>query len=184
VDSVAGDADMYDLTVDGFHTYYVAAGDQPVLVHNCSQADAAGAYEAAQRLQDLRHDATNDYGVAGYHGTTSVIAVFNAVTGRIHMRTGINGNGEAPNSWPQWAQDGFVRTNDGSHAEEGILNDLAPEEFVMWGASSRGLCWGRCHPRLSGDPNIEVGGPEYGADPAKNSPWRMFWRICGCDSGH
>ena len=33
VDSVAGDTDMYDLTVDGFHTYYVLAGATPVLVY-------------------------------------------------------------------------------------------------------------------------------------------------------
>jgi hypothetical protein len=26
----------YDLTIDGLHTYYVEAGDTPVLVHNCN----------------------------------------------------------------------------------------------------------------------------------------------------
>ena len=26
---------MYDLTVDDLHTYYVHAGDTPILVHNC-----------------------------------------------------------------------------------------------------------------------------------------------------
>jgi Pretoxin HINT domain len=31
----AGDRYMNDLTVDDFHTYYVVAGDAPVLVHNC-----------------------------------------------------------------------------------------------------------------------------------------------------
>ena len=29
---------MYDLTIDGVHTYYVEAGDQQVLVHNCGGA--------------------------------------------------------------------------------------------------------------------------------------------------
>jgi hypothetical protein len=28
---------MYDSTVDDWHTYYVAAGDEPVLVHNCDK---------------------------------------------------------------------------------------------------------------------------------------------------
>ncbi|MYS24663.1 RHS repeat-associated core domain-containing protein [Streptomyces sp. SID4948] len=32
---VAGEADMYNLTVDQLHTYYVLAGTTPILVHNC-----------------------------------------------------------------------------------------------------------------------------------------------------
>jgi hypothetical protein len=32
---------MYDLTVDDIHTYYVLAGNAPVLVHNCNLADYA-----------------------------------------------------------------------------------------------------------------------------------------------
>ena len=35
VRSFTGEQWMYDLTVDDLHTYYVAAGDEPVLVHNC-----------------------------------------------------------------------------------------------------------------------------------------------------
>ncbi|MFJ3206071.1 polymorphic toxin-type HINT domain-containing protein [Streptomyces sp. NPDC086989] len=34
VSVVPGEADMYNLTVDGLHTYYVLAGSTPVLVHN------------------------------------------------------------------------------------------------------------------------------------------------------
>ncbi|MFD5816732.1 RHS repeat-associated core domain-containing protein [Streptomyces sp. NPDC127038] len=34
VEVVPGAADMYNLTVDGLHTYYVLAGETPVLVHN------------------------------------------------------------------------------------------------------------------------------------------------------
>ncbi|ASO21633.1 hypothetical protein FHR81_003278 [Actinoalloteichus hoggarensis] len=29
---------VYNLTVDGLHTYYVETGDTPVLVHNCGEA--------------------------------------------------------------------------------------------------------------------------------------------------
>jgi hypothetical protein len=32
----------YDLTIDGLHTYFVAAGDTPVLVHNCAQPTPRG----------------------------------------------------------------------------------------------------------------------------------------------
>ncbi|MEV8568965.1 polymorphic toxin-type HINT domain-containing protein [Streptomyces sp. NPDC051322] len=34
-----GDGDMYNLTVDTLHTYYVLAGATPVLVHNCNGRD-------------------------------------------------------------------------------------------------------------------------------------------------
>ncbi|MFC3502244.1 LamG-like jellyroll fold domain-containing protein [Micromonospora krabiensis] len=37
----------YNLTVDGLHTYYVVAGDRPVLSHNCEVVDAVEA-EAAR----------------------------------------------------------------------------------------------------------------------------------------
>ncbi|WP_330186416.1 LamG-like jellyroll fold domain-containing protein [Dactylosporangium sp. AC04546] len=36
VRNFAGEAEMRDLTVANFHTYYVIAGDAPVLVHNCT----------------------------------------------------------------------------------------------------------------------------------------------------
>ncbi|MEH0511674.1 DUF5615 family PIN-like protein [Streptomyces sp. B21-106] len=43
VNDQVGSADMYNLTVDDLHTYYVLAGETPVLVHNsnCPAADAA-----------------------------------------------------------------------------------------------------------------------------------------------
>jgi hypothetical protein len=37
-------ADTFNLTVDGVHTYYVLAGDQPVLVHNAVQPFQFGNY--------------------------------------------------------------------------------------------------------------------------------------------
>jgi hypothetical protein len=39
VDSYHGAEDMRDLTVADTHTYYVLAGDQPVLVHNVDEAE-------------------------------------------------------------------------------------------------------------------------------------------------
>ncbi|MBT8227768.1 MAG: hypothetical protein HKP61_15550 [Dactylosporangium sp.] len=36
VDTHTGGQDMYNLTVDDIHTYYVVAGNEPVLVHNSS----------------------------------------------------------------------------------------------------------------------------------------------------
>ncbi|CAB4924327.1 unannotated protein [freshwater metagenome] len=41
VHDYAGARKMYDLTVGGVHTYYVEAGDNAVLVHNCGWGDPA-----------------------------------------------------------------------------------------------------------------------------------------------
>ncbi len=38
---ISGTRDMRDLTVDGVHTYYVVAGHEPVLVHNCPAGETA-----------------------------------------------------------------------------------------------------------------------------------------------
>ncbi|MEU7876541.1 polymorphic toxin-type HINT domain-containing protein, partial [Dactylosporangium sp. NPDC049140] len=60
VDSRVGVRYMYDLTVEDVHTYYVFAGDQPVLVHNCpvggggggAAAEAAGGASVRQDVID------------------------------------------------------------------------------------------------------------------------------------
>ncbi|GAA1995739.1 polymorphic toxin-type HINT domain-containing protein [Catenulispora subtropica] len=44
----------YDLTVEGLHTYFVIAGDTPVLVHNCGDPEAVAALTKA-RVDEL-HD--------------------------------------------------------------------------------------------------------------------------------
>lgn len=43
---------VHNLTVDGIHTYYVLAGSDPVLVHNCVQPGQAGAYDDLARASD------------------------------------------------------------------------------------------------------------------------------------
>jgi RHS repeat-associated protein len=47
----AGVQRMFDLTVDVTHTYYVVAGDQPVLVHNCGNT-TPGAPAATKFIDD------------------------------------------------------------------------------------------------------------------------------------
>ncbi|MCX5136443.1 HINT domain-containing protein [Streptomyces sp. NBC_00340] len=44
----------YDLTVGTFHTYYVGAGETPVLVHNCGGAEDAT--EIVSKKADEYHD--------------------------------------------------------------------------------------------------------------------------------
>lgn len=46
---------VHNLTVDGIHTYYVVAGDDPVLVHNCAQP-AQMTERAARREAFRRHN--------------------------------------------------------------------------------------------------------------------------------
>ncbi|MCX5093841.1 hypothetical protein OOK36_34160 [Streptomyces sp. NBC_00365] len=109
--------------------------------------------------------------MAGDRGTTAVIAVRNTETNVLSIRTGINGGGEAPDSWPQWAKDSFVQA--GGHAEEGIINSMAPNEVLEFGGTSRNICEETCYP-LMNQRGIIVGGPEFpGA--ADKTPWRMFW---------
>jgi hypothetical protein len=45
-----GSEEMRDLTVDTVHTYYVLAGDTPVLVHNCGSLPPEGAFGQATSL--------------------------------------------------------------------------------------------------------------------------------------
>ncbi|MGN9813525.1 LamG-like jellyroll fold domain-containing protein [Micromonospora sp. BQ11] len=65
----------YNLTVDGTHTYYVVAGDTPVLVHNCDLTDTAraaarNAPEDATMTAAARFRGT-DLTEVGYSGPSS-----------------------------------------------------------------------------------------------------------------
>jgi hypothetical protein len=148
----------------------VAAGG----VGQRNEDEAIAAQGAAQDLQALRGSATNDHWNADTLGTTAVMGVRNLDTGVVSIRTGINGAGEAPDSWPQWAKDVFVQ-GDG-HAEMGIFNSLADNEVLDFGGTSRNVCCD-CYSQLDG-PDIHFGGPEFpGLD--EKSPSRMFWREPG-----
>jgi len=63
-------ADAFDLTVEGLHTYFVSAGDQDVLVHNCGKWLSIDEF-----AQDVIRDTRNQYrGVStatetGRHGS-------------------------------------------------------------------------------------------------------------------
>ncbi|MGW2354958.1 polymorphic toxin-type HINT domain-containing protein [Actinacidiphila glaucinigra] len=50
--TVPGEADMYNLTVDNLHTYYVLAGETPVLVHN-SNCDPRFSVDSKGNATDL-----------------------------------------------------------------------------------------------------------------------------------
>ena len=87
VKAESGEAQMYDLTVEDIHTYYVAAGDQPVLVHNCpsmswvQQRIVSSEYSVARNADALRR-----FGRTGFSG------VYDPDTGRFVAK--VSGEGQ------------------------------------------------------------------------------------------
>ncbi|AUG78875.1 hypothetical protein CFP65_4117 [Kitasatospora sp. MMS16-BH015] len=79
VAAVPGAADMRNLTVDDLHTYYVLAGNTPVLVHN----SGCGVSFSAKQLQKKYKHAV-DFGVSGNWGKGSAKAFEDALETHIH----------------------------------------------------------------------------------------------------
>ncbi|MEU0581950.1 polymorphic toxin-type HINT domain-containing protein [Streptomyces griseoincarnatus] len=159
---------VHNLTVGDTHTYYVLAGAAAVLVHNCgaTEDDAWLAHDRAQELQSMR----DDYYGAHYNGTTAVIGVLNADTGKISIRIGINGGGAQPSAWSLRPGEEFVQA--AGHAEAGILNSLAPNEHAIFGATTINFCNDTCFPLMNVRGMTLAGG--FGHKP-HNSPFRLFW---------
>ncbi|MFJ2416133.1 LamG-like jellyroll fold domain-containing protein [Streptomyces brevispora] len=163
----------YDLSIDGLHTYYVLAGETPVLVHNCgpgvaTEDDAMLALGRADELQASR----NDYFMADVKGTTAVIGVFNSKTKAFATRIGINGGGAMPSGWTLRPGEEFVQA--AGHAEQGILSSLGPNEHAVFGAASRNFCVAICSPMLNVR-GVTVGGAGLRGHAAQNSPFTTFW---------
>lgn len=55
--SFTGQRTMYDLTVDDIHTYYVIAGNTPVLVHNCNRGGMDFTDAERQKVYDANLEA-------------------------------------------------------------------------------------------------------------------------------
>jgi RHS repeat-associated protein len=162
----------YDLTIDGLHTYYVLAGNEPVLVHNCggpTEVDAKLARDRAEGLQGLR----DDYPNAANHGTTSVIGVYNKTTKQWTNHIAINGDGAMPSGWTLGPGEKFVQG--AGHAEETILNNLGADEVVGFGGTSRNICRDTCYRMLNGN-GMRFGGAGYFGGLADKTPFSYFWQ--------
>ncbi|MEY9927757.1 putative nucleic acid-binding Zn-ribbon protein [Catenulispora sp. GP43] len=166
----------YDLTIDGLHTYYVLAGDTPVLVHNCGDAalapdetDASLARDRAGQLQDERQAA--DPGAS--NGTTAVFGIFNTQTRQWSTRIGFNGTYEAPEDWLQPGET-FAPGKAGAHAEENIVNSLGPNEVIGFGGTTRNICWDVCYRLLNTD-GTTFGGAGWRRGLSDKSPYTLFW---------
>ncbi|GIJ44113.1 hypothetical protein Val02_09990 [Virgisporangium aliadipatigenens] len=102
--SFVGQEEMRDLTVDDIHTYYVIAGNDPVLVHNCGGSRP-------------RHDATctcaENGTITGYHpqaGDTVVLGRAEVGVPLAKKLNGIHFNGKeyatiGENGNPQWVNE-------------------------------------------------------------------------------
>ncbi|MFK0294241.1 polymorphic toxin-type HINT domain-containing protein [Streptomyces sp. NPDC090442] len=60
---------VYNLTVEGIHTYYVAAGDAPILVHNVGGMEGCGdaAYNGTLHIRDEAEAELKKTGKTGSH---------------------------------------------------------------------------------------------------------------------
>jgi hypothetical protein len=79
-------ATTYDLTINGLHTYFVLAGDTPVLVHNCGTGDEP--YDLREHVrQDSARSSTSNTAAAvardTYTGETAY-GESGAVPGNVH----------------------------------------------------------------------------------------------------
>jgi hypothetical protein len=162
------DSTVNNLTVSDLHTYYVLAGATPVLVHNCGAAtedDAVRAHDRAQELQSTR----DDFPGANYKGTTAVIGVYNSDTRSVTIRIGISGGAAQPSAWT--LRDGEEFIQGAGHAEESIINNLAANEHIIFGAATTNFCNEHCLPL------IDVRGMNImgGHGTRKYSPFRYFW---------
>ncbi|MEV1061744.1 ricin-type beta-trefoil lectin domain protein [Streptomyces sp. NPDC050263] len=160
-------ATVHNLTVSDLHTYYVLAGAASLLVHNCGyQQEASDAQARAKSLKDQWTAAT------GYNGgTVSVIGVRNIETGAIVNRIAVNG----PRKMPKFilgAGEEWVRGK--GHAESTIFRGLADNEEVIYGGTSRNVCFKECLPFVR-NWGMRLGGPVFRGDDFKTAH-RMFWR--------
>ncbi|MEV6547817.1 LamG-like jellyroll fold domain-containing protein [Streptomyces sp. NPDC051597] len=135
----------YDLTVDGLHTYFVEAGDTPLLVHNCKYR------ERAREIWGAEPDAF-------YKKNVSTVAVVRASTphGPVDLIAG-SGDGltaaqaSVPLRTKATSPDGVpemhVPNIPDTHAEQNIFLYMEANGYgLIAGGTSRNVCRGICHP--------------------------------------
>ncbi|WP_414169926.1 LamG-like jellyroll fold domain-containing protein [Streptoverticillium reticulum] len=98
------DVVTYDLTVDGLHTYYVLAGDAPVLVHNCGGSNPAhsptcGCANGAQPRLSNGTLGSNPNGPAVHSRDTEYPSSYRTETHE-HMVTNFTDEGRVAGGWP------------------------------------------------------------------------------------
>ncbi|MDX8034804.1 polymorphic toxin-type HINT domain-containing protein [Lentzea sp. BCCO 10_0856] len=115
-------ARVFNLTVEGIHTYYVLAGDMPVLVHNC------GVDEPSDELLDLADSQIGKTNVA------SEVTAENGMKGRgISQRRGLD------ELTPQVRGAVDATGHHGGCGEIGALCQIEREGGSIWGAKAQSV---------------------------------------------
>ncbi|WP_432841102.1 LamG-like jellyroll fold domain-containing protein [Dactylosporangium sp. CA-092794] len=154
VRNLTGAADMRDLTIADIHTYYVVAGDTPVLVHNCGLSDRASEIHAAEPDQYVR-DNVNTVSVVRAqtpHGVVDVIAG--------------SGDGLTPAQMSVPLRPGEMHAPNipGTHAEQNAFLFINQQGWTpIAGGSSRNVCLSVCAPWIRGTGGRMMGKVYHGS---------------------
>jgi len=132
----------YDLTIGSLHTYYVLAGQTPVLVHNCN-VHAKQAYDRAKELHSglWKGPADGDGGYAFKNDTTAVVKARDA-SGNIRSVVASN-RPYVPRAIKSQLDEeaGEVYANGRGHAEITALAYIQKNGWeVLGGATNRNVC--------------------------------------------
>jgi RHS repeat-associated protein len=174
---------VYNLSVEGVHTYYVGTRQAAVLVHNCGYENEAIA--AQKRADDLK----NQWGKGHGWSTVAVIGVRNKKTGDIVEKVSLAGGKKIDevgqnvlNQGEDFIQGSAVPgrvTAKGKqayeHAEEAVFNWVKrnPDYEVVYGGTSRNVCKGICAPLVQ--QTLNLGGKVFRGASDKTR-FRMFWQ--------
>jgi RHS repeat-associated protein len=175
--------DMWDLTVNGDHDFYVKAGDSAVLVHNCGFKDLAVAAQA--RAQSL----ATKWGSGHGWSTVAVAGLRDKVTGEMFDKKVVSlaGGKDIAAVGENVLQDDemFVQgelvpgrlTDKGNpayeHAEEAIFRWAKANGYeVVFGGTSRNVCKAFCAPLIEKTLTL-AGKPFRGL--GDKTRFRTFW---------
>jgi hypothetical protein len=121
-------APVYDLTVEGVHTYFVAVGSTDFLVHNCDTTDmyrvspvGRGSDEADHGLDPANFPRNDELDGAAHFGNLERVEDFLITHGETHgqgMRVSV------PNSW---IEDREIETWEG--IDETMVEYVIPREL-------------------------------------------------------
>nr|WP_281254775.1 hypothetical protein [Streptomyces thermovulgaris] len=169
----------YDLSIDGLHTYYVEAGDTPVLVHNCDAEEIAA---QAKRLADDIYSKIPSPFARKVFRTTAVTTARRADGSLVHVVTG-SGRGleKAQIDYIKslGREDIVVAANmEGAHAEETAIHYIAQNNLTpVAGGVSRNSCAPDGCENFLGEVGAEMVGPITLGTKAKIPGRSMYvWR--------
>ncbi|HCT76910.1 MAG TPA: hypothetical protein DGT23_10035, partial [Micromonosporaceae bacterium] len=153
-------------------------------------AGVEGTLEGAEELVDLAIELQNTReGIARDKGTTAVIKVWDATTGKYIIKVAVETSSisEMPEGWEEIIRKTvgaeieiqFVPSKGNSrhrdHAEETIIESLGDTQVIVEGGASRNVCVYQCNAEMK--PNIQLGGRTWAwRPPVEKTPFRAFWR--------